>query len=238
MTPRARLNETSLEKDRRVGFVVQTFQHIPPLLVYLLVALFLLLESSGIPLLNTTLLLCTGALAALGKLNLGLLMFVAILGSSIGACSAYGLGRRYGEPLLFRLTRFLGIDEKKVTLAERWFASAGARMVFLSRILPYIRPFGCFPAGISSMPFPRFVLTALAGSSVWCVTMLIVGWELGPRWKEALHLLRFYTLPTFGVLLVLLITYILCRRSIMRYISKRLEAKSGDVERDQDLLEV
>lgn len=219
-----------------MGFVVQTFQHIPPLLVYLLVALFLLLESSGIPLLNTTLLLCMGALAALGKLNLAVLICVAIVGSTAGALSAYGLGRRYGEPLLLRLTRFLGIDEKKVSLAEKWFATAGARMVFFSRMLPYIRPFACFPAGISAMLFSHFALAALAGSSVWCVTILTVGWELGPRWKEAVHLLRFYTLPTFGVLLVLLVTYFLCKRSLARYIKKRMEVGPG--ERDHDLLEV
>lgn len=215
-----------LKKDEHVGFVVHTLQHISPLLVYTLVTAFLLLESSGIPILNTTLLLCSGALAALGRVNLAILLFVAILGSLLGACSAYGLGRRYGEPLLLRLSRFLRIDEKKVRLAERWFARSGARMIFFSRIIPYIRPFACFPAGISAMSFPRFVLASLLGSTIWCTTCLLVGWTLGPRWREALYLMHFYTLPTIGILLALLVVLIVCRRSLMRSLKHHLEARS------------
>jgi membrane protein DedA with SNARE-associated domain len=209
-----------------VGFVVQALQHIPPLLVYVLVAAFLLLESSGIPLLNTTLLLCTGALAALGRLNLGVLIGVAILSSLLGASAAYGLGKHYGEPLLLRLTKFLRIDEEKVRLAERWFAQAGMRMIFISRIVPYIRPFACFPAGISRMPFARFSLAALLGSTLWCTTVLMVGWELGPRWKLALHLIRSYTLPTLGVMLALLVIFWICKRSLMRQVRQHLEAQN------------
>ncbi|MEO7018730.1 MAG: DedA family protein [Ktedonobacteraceae bacterium] len=212
-----------------MGFVVQTLQHIPPLLVYVLVTAFLLLESSGVPLLNTTLLLCTGALAALGRLNLGVLIGVAIIGSLLGAASAYSLGRRYGEPLLLHLTGFLHIDAEKVRLAEGWFARAGARMVFLSRMIPYIRPFACFPAGIAVMPFSRFLLASLLGSTIWCTTVLMVGWELGPRWKVAMHLMRFYTLPTLGVVFALLVVSLLCKHSLTRYVKQRLELQNEEI---------
>lgn len=209
-----------------MGFVVQILQHIPPSLVYVLVGAFLLLESSGIPLLNTTLLLCTGALAALGRLNLGVLIGVAIMSSVLGASAAYGLGKRYGEALLLRLTKILRIDQEKVRLAEHWFAQAGTRMVFVSRIVPYIRPFACFPAGISVMPFARFLLATCLGSTLWCTAVLMVGWELGPRWKLALHLIRFYTFPTLAVVLTLLVVSFLCKRSLMRQVRQRLETQN------------
>ncbi|MGH2507202.1 MAG: DedA family protein [Ktedonobacteraceae bacterium] len=211
-----------------MDFVVQTLQHIPSWLVYVLVAAFLLLESSGIPLLNTTVLLCTGALAALGRLDLGVLISVATLGSLLGSATAYGLGRRYGEPLLLRLTGILRLDMHKVHLAEQWFVRAGARMVFISRIVPYIRPFACFPAGISKMPFSRFLLASLLGSTVWCTSVLIIGWELGPRWKLALHLMRFYTLPTLGIVFALLVVSLVCKRLLQRRIRQYLEMQNED----------
>lgn len=211
-----------LEKDCCVGFVVQTFQHIPPVLVYMLLAVFLLLESSGIPLLNTTLLLCTGALAALGSLNLGLLMFVSITGSVLGACLAYGLGRRYGERFLFRVARFLHIKEQRIALIESWFQKTGAGMIFISRIVPYIRPFSCFPAGIAGMPFVRFLLAVLIGSTIWCVTFLLLGWVLGPQWRMVIHMMRFYTIPTLIGLAILLLIYLLFRRTINRSVKKHL----------------
>lgn len=221
-----------------MDFIIHAYQNIPSLLIYLLVTTFLLLESSGIPVINTTLLLFTGALAARGRLNLELLMFLSIAGSTLGACLAYGLGWRYGEKLLFRMARLLRVDEQKMFMAERWFHKAGARMIFFSRILPYIRPFACFPAGISAMPFPRFLLAAMGGSIAWCVTFLIVGWELGPRWELAMGLVQTYTLPTLGVLLALLLLYFFAKRALYRSVKKHLDAQREEHTRDHDLIGV
>ena len=212
--------------------------HIPPALVYLLVAVLLLLESTGIPVVNTTMLLFTGAMAAQGHLDLALLMLVALIGSTLGACCAYRLGYRYGEKLLLRLARFFHVDERKVLFAERWFQRAGGRMVFLSRILPYIRPFACFPAGIYAMPFWRFLAAAASGSLIWCVAMLTIGWELGPRWKLALYLVQAYTFPTLGALLVLLILFWLIKRTTNAYMQKKLSAGPEEIAHEHDLLEI
>lgn len=232
------LSENCLEKDRRVDFAIHTYQHIPSALIYLLVVAFLLLESTGIPIINTTMLLFTGAMAAQGRLDFGLLLFAALVGSTLGACCAYSLGLRYGEKLLLRLARFLHIDEQKMLLAERWFQRAGGRMIFLSRVLPYIRPFACFPAGIYNMPFLRFLLVAASGSLIWCATMLTVGWELGPRWKLALYLVQTYTLPTLCALLLLLVIYLLARRVLNNYLQKRLSDEAEACAQDRDLLGV
>jgi membrane protein DedA with SNARE-associated domain len=213
------------------------YQHLSPLPTCLLVAVFLLLESSGIPIINTTLLLFTGALAALGRVNLAWLIVAALTGSTLGASLAYFLGKHYGEPLLLRLARLLRIDGRKVRLAERGFLRAGGRMIFISRMVPYIRPFACFPAGIFAMPFPRFLLAAFSGSVIWCVTMLIVGWELGPRWEIALQLIQTYTLPALGVLLLLAVVYFFVQRKINRYVTMRLGEDEASQAREEELIE-
>jgi len=218
--------------------ILLTYQHLPPWPTCLLVAAFLLLESGGIPVINTTLLLFAGALAAVGHGTLGYLMVAAITGSTLGACLAYALGRHYGERLLLRLTRLVRIDERKVLVAERWFLRAGSRMIFLSRLVPYIRPFACFPAGISAMPFPRFLLMACSGSIVWCVSILIVGWELGPRWQLALHLIQTSTLPTLGALLLLAVLYILVKWRVRRYVRTHLDGSDTDRTQKEELIEV
>lgn len=221
-----------------MNVLLTIYQYLSPVPTCLLVASFLLLESSGIPMVNTTLLLFTGALAALGRVPLGWLMASAVAGSTLGACVAYVLGRHYGEFLLLRLARLLRINERKVQLAERWFLRAGGRMIFISRLVPYIRPFACFPAGIAAMPFPHFLLMAGAGSTLWCVALLIVGWELGPRWDLALHLIQTSTLPTLGVVLLLAVAYIVVQRTIQRYMKKRLaESEQARVEKEE-LIEV
>lgn len=221
-----------------MSFAVHAYQHISPFFIYLLVVAFLLLESSGIPIVNTTLLLFTGALAALGKLNLTVLVIVAVCGSTLGACLAYVLGKYYGESLLLSLGTFLRMDARKLIMTRVWFRQAGRRTVFFSRLVPYIRPFACFPAGMAAMPFLSFFLPALGGSFVWCSTFLVIGWELGPRWSLAVHLIRFWTLPTLAALLILLILSFSVRRALTRYVKRRLQVDEEETVPEHDLLEV
>ncbi len=193
--------------------LIQMIFHASPLLVCLIVAIMLLLESSAVPLINTTLLLTAGALASQGHLNIWVLIATAILGSVSGACLAYVIGIR------------------------------GVWMVFFSRMMPYVRPFGCFPAGISRMPFGRFFLAALAGSTIWCVVILNIGLALGRRWPVAIHLIRHFTVPTFSMLVLVIALYFLITSAVKRYLGSHAGSDSGsengvDKQNNHDLLEV
>jgi membrane protein DedA with SNARE-associated domain len=207
----------------------------------MMVGVFLLLESSGVPIVNSTLLLLTGALASLGQLNIFALAVASIAGSVSGACLAYVIGSHGGALLVRRAAERLRIDTRKIQSLEQWFHRAGARMIFFSRIIPYIRPFSCFPAGIAHMPFRRFFVAAASGSLVWCVGMLALGWNLGRRWKLALFLMQRYTVPAVLVILLLLAAYCLLRIAIKRRLDARLQQglENGAVSQDdRDLLEV
>ncbi len=191
-----------------------------PLVIYTIVALTLFLESSGIPIANNTLLLLTGALTSFGHLNLWLLISVAILGSIAGACSAYLIGTHGGRPAFLRLAAFFHMSTQKVEHTERWFHKAGIWMIFFSRMTPYMRPFTCFFGGITTMPFKRFFVAALAGSIIWCIVMVNIGAALGPHWKIALLLMRDYTIPTLGAVVLLFTLYCLARIMLRRYLDR------------------
>ncbi len=183
--------------------IMHAFLHISPILIYLLVA-FLLLESTGFPVTNNTLLLLLGAMSALGYLNIELLIISALVGSIAGACCAYWVGMRGGRKLVLRLARFFHVNEQRIGIMDSWFQKSGYWMIFLSRMTPFVRPFACFPAGIAHMNFKRFLLAASSGSLIWCIVLPIIGWMLGPRWKIALHLMQRYTLVTIlGIVLLL-----------------------------------
>ena len=226
-----------------MDIALRLIHHTNPLWIYIIVGVFLLLESSGIPIVNSTLLLLTGALASLGHLDIVALAFVSIVGSITGACLAYTIGWYGGTRLLYHVATRLHIDIAKIQALEKWFHKAGTRMIFLSRIIPYIRPFSCFPAGIARMPFRRFFAAAASGSVIWCVGMLIIGWNVGRRWKLALGLMQTYTIPTVLVIVLLLVGYCLFKLAIHRRLDARLQAIADDVtdtesHSDHDLLEV
>jgi membrane protein DedA with SNARE-associated domain len=219
-----------------LDFIIHFILNASPFFVYILVVLVLLLESSAVPIANTTLLLLTGALASLGHLNIYVLAVAAIAGSITGACLAYLLGIKGGRQVLLRLAMRFRVDPQKVIIAENWFQGAGVWMVFLSRIIPYIRPFASLPCGISRMPFRRFLFAALSGSIVWCIGILSIGWVLGPRCLLALHLVQSYTVPAICGLILLIAITVLIQYRVNRFIRSKFSsaAVSQEVEEQPD----
>jgi len=212
-------------------------------MIYLIVAVILLLESSGVPIVNNTLLIFTGALASLGHLNIWLLAMAAITGSIAGACLAYSIGAYGGRQVMLRLAAFFHVDDQKVRMAENWFQTAGVWMIFFSRMTPFVRPFACFPAGISRIAFLRFFIAASAGSFIWCVAMLSIGWSLGNRWKLAISLMQQYTVPTFSGIVVLLVLYGLGMYMVKSYLNRlksniHTHGHSTEEQPSEELLEV
>lgn len=223
--------------------IIHFFVHANPLFVYLIVVVILMLESSGVPITNNTLLLFTGALASsMHHLNIEVLALFAILGSTSGACLAYAIGMCGGRQLMLRLATFFHIDQQKIVVSEQWFQKSGVWMVFLSRMIPFVRPFACFPAGITRMPFPRFFVAALSGSTIWCIALLSIGWSLGRRWRLALYAIQSYTLPTLCVLVLIVVLYALMIYAIKRYMNKFASSpsttKTSEKQQSGELLEV
>ncbi len=202
--------------------IIHLLLHTSPLLIYLIVVLALTLESSGIPIVNSTLLLFTGALASYNQVNVVVLGIVAIVGSVAGACCAYTIGARGKRRTMLRFAFFFHLDRHKIRIFERWFRKYGIWMVFASRIIPYIRPFTCFPAGFAHTNFTRFFISVTLGSLIWCTTMLYLGWSLGRRWEAALYLIQSYTIPTLVLLALLAVLYYLSARFIKKQIAARL----------------
>ncbi len=220
--------------------IVHLILYASPVLIYVVVVVMLFLESCGVPVINTTLLLLTGALAALGHLNIVILSIAAVMGSVLGASLAYLIGKRGGRIVLLRLVARFHINEQKVYVTENWFHRQGVLMIFFSRMTPYVRPFACFLAGITEMPTLRFFTANLTGSLIWCVVILQVGYELGPHWQLALNLIQSYTVPSVICLLALLILYFAGTYLIKRFMRRRFLPVSDDSERpvERDVIEV
>ena len=137
----------------------------------------------------------------------------------------------------------LRINAQRIDKAERWFHRAGGRMIFISRVTPYIRPFACFPAGMTRMPFRRFFMAASGGSILWCSVILSIGWTLGRHWKMAFNFMEAYTLPALGLLVLIIAAFFLVKHAIKRRLCDQMEDVSdaefdGEKQDSRDLLEV
>jgi membrane protein DedA with SNARE-associated domain len=89
-----------------------------------------------------------------------------------------------GRPLIERYGRYVLISHRDLDLADRWVARYGDVIVFVSRLLPVVRTFIAFPAGIARMNLGKFVAYTFLGSLPWCLGLAFIGRKLGEQWDK------------------------------------------------------
>jgi membrane protein DedA with SNARE-associated domain len=147
------------------------------------VVLLMAIESACIPLPSEIIMPFSGYLIYTGRFNLWLVSIAGALGCVLGSLVAYWVGMYGGRPLIEKYGRYVLISHHDLDLADRWFARFGEIIVFASRLLPVIRTFIAFPAGVARMNLKRFVVYTFAGSLPWCLGLAYVGQKLGEQWS-------------------------------------------------------
>jgi membrane protein DedA with SNARE-associated domain len=162
------------------GFIVATIS----LLGYGGVVLLMAIESACIPLPSEIIMPFSGYLVSRGEMNLWLVGVAGAVGCVLGSMVAYWVGMYGGRPLIEKYGRYIFISHHDLDLADRWFAKYGEIIVFVSRLLPAIRTFIAFPAGVARMNVPRFIIYTFAGSLPWCIGLAYIGQKLGEQWDK------------------------------------------------------
>jgi membrane protein DedA with SNARE-associated domain len=171
---------------------------------YVSVILLMAIQSACIPIPSEVIMPLAGYALAHTQLQLIILATVASLASNLGSIPAYWAGAKGGRPMVERYGSFVLLSRHDLDLVDRFFARFGSFAVLIGRMLPIVRTFIAFPAGIAKMNQLRFHLYTFIGSWPWCYALAYVGMKLGaqwnsdPRFKEIFH--RFH----LGVELVLL----------------------------------
>jgi len=111
--------------------------------------------------------------------NLLLAAIAGALGCNLGSEVAYWVGAKGGRPAILKYGRYLLISKKEIELADRWFEKGGEWIVFFARLLPVIRTFIAFPAGVARMNRTTFHAFTFLGSLPWCLALAYVGRRLG-----------------------------------------------------------
>ncbi|HEV2415428.1 MAG TPA: DedA family protein [Candidatus Dormibacteraeota bacterium] len=153
---------------------------------YGLLAVFVLMvaESCGIPFPSEVIMPTSGLLAAQGHMNLVAAIVVGASANLVGSLIAYGLAARFGEPLLLGPGRFVGIRRHHLEIADAWFKRWGLLAVLIGRVVPVIRTYISFPAGLARVDLARFSILTFVGALPWCAMLALVGYELGRNYDR------------------------------------------------------
>jgi membrane protein DedA with SNARE-associated domain len=179
---------------------------------YIMVVLLMAIQSACIPIPSEVIMPLAGYALAHTQLQLILLATVASLASNLGSIPAYWVGARGGRPMVERYGRYLLLSKRDLDMADKFFNNYGSITVLLGRMLPIVRTFIAFPAGIAKMNQVRFHIYTFIGSFPWCYALAYVGMKLGssfdtnPEFKAVFN--RFH-LAVEAVIAVAFVYYVI-----------------------------
>jgi len=122
--------------------------------------------------------------------NFWIVVVVATIGNTLGSLVAYAIGAYGGRPFLERYGKYLLIRPHEIELADSFFARHGGATVFIGRLLPIVRTFISFPAGVARMRISTFIIYSTAGAFIWSCLLVYAGVVLGDNWTEIRHALQ------------------------------------------------
>jgi membrane protein DedA with SNARE-associated domain len=151
---------------------------------YVSVVVLMAIQSACIPIPSEVIMPLAGDALAHSQWDLVILATVASLASNLGSIPAYWVGALGGRPMVERYGSYLLLSRHDLDRVDHFFARFGSIAVLIGRMLPIIRTFIAFPAGVAKMNKLRFHIYTFIGSWPWCYALAWVGMKLGASWNS------------------------------------------------------
>jgi len=182
---------------------------------YGLIAVFALmaLESCGVPFPSEVIMPTAGVLVAGGHLNLAAAIVAGALGNLVGSLVAFGVAARWGEPVLLGPGRWIGIRAHHIEIADAWFRRWGLWAVLAGRLLPVIRTYISFPAGLARIKLVPFAILTFVGALPWCAALAYAGYVLGQNYDRVSRPIEYAAFCLAAIVAVIVIAWYLRGRS-------------------------
>lgn len=148
------------------------------------IVLLMAIESACIPLPSEIIMPFSGYLVFKGEMTLWGVALAGAIGCVVGSIPAYYLGMYGGRPLVEKYGKWVLISHHDLHIADRWFEKHGEIIIFVGRLLPAVRTFIAFPAGIAHMHMGRFIAYTFAGSLIWSWLLAYAGMKMGENWES------------------------------------------------------
>lgn len=157
---------------------------------YMAVLIMMAIESANIPLPSEAIMPTAGMLVHEGKMDIHLASLAGAVGCLVGSIPSYFLGLWGGRPFLNKYGKFLLLKKKDLERADKWVDKYGDWFFLLCRMLPVVRTFISFPAGVLKAHFVMFCAFTFIGSLIWCYFLTYVGIVFGQNmaaFKDVWH---------------------------------------------------
>lgn len=164
--------------------VLQTIQDLVAQWGYFGIVVMMAIESANIPLPSEAIMPAAGILVQEGKMNLHLAALAGAVGCLVGSVPSYFLGFYGGRPFLEKYGRWFLLKQSDMEIADKWVDKYGNITFLICRMLPIVRTFISFPAGVLKAHFFVFCVYTFVGSLAWSYLLTYVGIKFGENMQE------------------------------------------------------
>lgn len=176
---------------------------------YLGIAFLMFLDNIFPPIPSEIIMPSAGYTASKGELTLIGVIIAGSAGSILAAMLFYWIGRKVPQQRLFqfieRYGKYLRIQVADLDKALIWFNKHGHRIVFFGRMIPAVRSLISIPAGISRMPFSKFMFYSSAGTLIWTSFLAYLGYHFSENQTLMLAILQRISYLIFALIALYII---------------------------------
>ena len=187
-----------------VNLIVNTVES----LGYAGIFIMMFLESSFFPFPSEVAMIPAGLLAAQGKMSLALAIMIGIVGSLSGALFNYFLAVKFGRGFLVKYGKYFFISEETIAKTEIFFKKHGAISTFTGRLIPAVRQYISFPAGLARMDLKIFSFYTILGAGTWVTILALIGYFVGANEELAKAYTKEITIGVLAFLAILIFWYV------------------------------
>ena len=172
---------------------------------YIGVAMLIAIENIFPPIPSEVILAFGGFMTTKTTLNAIGVIIAATIGSVVGAIVLYLIGRILNKE---RLGKVLRLKKEDIEKADKWFDTKGQKTVFICRFIPIVRSLISIPAGMSEMPFIKFLIYTILGSTIWNTVLVILGKKLGDSWEDVVNVFDRFSHIILIILIVIFVLFV------------------------------
>lgn len=178
--------------------------------------MFLIMIENVFPPIPSEIILCFGGfMTTTTDLTVIGVIIASTIGSLLGAIILYLVGRLLNKERLIKIVngkigKILRLKAKDIEMADRWFDEKGNLTVFFCRFIPIVRSLISIPAGMSEMPFAKFMTLTTLGTIIWNTVLTILGSIMGENWVKIAAIMDKFSSITLIVLIIVFIIICFC----------------------------
>jgi len=193
---------------------------------YLAVGFLIFVEDFGVPSPGETVLIAASVYAGAGRLSIVAVGLVGFAAAVLGDNAGYAIGRFGGRTLVLRFGRYVLLTPERLDGAESFFTRHGGKIVTVARFIEGLRQANGIIAGITGMPWPRFLAFNALGAALWAGTWTAVGYQAGH------HIQAIYTQANRYALYLLAAAALAAAALIIRHRLRRSRNDAAGREND------